>query len=157
MDKLSSLLLALLVPNAAGGIGALATASSMDAWYRKLRKPSWNPPGWVFGPTWTILYTMMGAASWLVSRSDSPHKDRALRLYWLQLGLNTLWSVIFFGLRRVDVALVEIAALWGLILATLTSFYRVRPLAGLLLVPYQLWTSFAAILNREIWRLNRRR
>ncbi|NPV07371.1 MAG: tryptophan-rich sensory protein [Anaerolineae bacterium] len=157
MDKLPTLLLALLVPNAAGGIGALATASSVDTWYRGLRKPSWNPPGWVFGPAWTILYTMMGAASWLVSRSDSPHKDRALRLYGLQLSLNILWSVIFFGLRRVDLALVEIAALWGLILATLTSFYRVRPLAGLLLVPYQLWTSFAAVLNYELWRLNHRR
>lgn len=156
MSKAVSLLLSVLIPNAAGGVGALATASSVNTWYRGLRKPSWNPPGWLFGPVWTLLYTMMGVASWLVSRSHSPRKERALRLYGIQLGLNTLWSVIFFGLRRLDLALVEIVPLWGAILATLTSFYQLNPVAGLLLVPYQLWTTFAAALNFEVWRLNRR-
>jgi tryptophan-rich sensory protein len=156
MSQALSLVLALLVPNAAGGVGALATASSVNTWYRDLRKPSWQPPGWLFGPVWTTLYTLMGIASWLVSRSRSPRKERALRLYGWQLGLNTLWSVLFFGLRRPDLALVEIVPLWGSILATLTNFYRVNPVAGLLLLPYQLWTTFATALNFAIWRLNRR-
>jgi translocator protein len=164
-----SLALALLIPQLAGGLGAVATASSVPTWYRTIRKPSWNPPSWVFGPVWTMLYLLMGFASWLVwrrsreeRRTDSPlappedpEEREALVLYGAQLAFNSLWSVIFFGLRSIGGALAEIVLLWGLILATVLRFYRLRPAAGLLLLPYLAWSSFATVLNAAIWRLNR--
>jgi translocator protein len=155
--KWLSLLAALVIPQIAGGVGAVATASSVATWYQKLKKPAWNPPGWLFGPVWTLLYLAMGFASWLVWQRGR-EEDRPVRgelgLYGAQLGLNLLWSVLFFGRRRVDWALAEIGLLWAAILATLARFYRVRPAAGLLLLPYQLWTTFAAVLNAAVWRLN---
>lgn len=153
-----ALVLALVLPQIVGGLGAVATASSVSTWYRRLRKPSWNPPRWLFGPVWTLLYLAMGAASWLVWRRRREAGQPAgleLGLYGTQLGLNLLWSVLFFGRRRLDWALAEIGLLWAAILATLVTFYRAEPLAGLLLVPYQLWTTFAAALNAAVWRLNR--
>jgi len=149
---------ALAIPQIIGGLGAIATASSVRSWYQKLRKPSWTPPSWVFGPAWTTLYLLMGLSSWLVWRhkreTGEPVKAESA-LYGTQLGLNLLWSVLFFGLRRVDLALAEVAVLWAAILGTLVRFAQVRPAAGLLLVPYQAWTSFAAALNAAVWRLNR--
>jgi tryptophan-rich sensory protein len=149
---------ALAIPQIVGGLGAVATVSSVSTWYKKLRKPSWTPPSWVFGPAWTTLYLLMGLASWLVLRrkqeDDEPVTTEAA-LYGTQLGLNLLWSILFFGLRRVDLALAEIAALWAAILATLVRFARARPASGLLLVPYLAWTTFAAALNAAVWRLNR--
>jgi benzodiazapine receptor len=149
---------ALALPQIVGGLGAVATTSSVSTWYKKLRKPSWTPPSWVFGPAWTTLYLLMGLASWLVLRrkqeDDEPVTTEAA-LYGTQLGLNLLWSILFFGLRRVDLALAEIAALWAAILATLVRFAKVRPVSGLLLVPYLAWTTFAAALNAAVWRLNR--
>jgi translocator protein len=125
------------------------------AWYQALEKPPWTPPGWLFGPVWTILYAMMGVAAWLVWRergfSGAP---AALGLFLLQLVLNAAWSWLFFGLRRPDLAALEILILWAAIAATIVAFWRVRPLAGWLLVPYLLWVSFAAALNVAIWRLN---
>lgn len=148
------------LPLAVGMLGAIATASSVSSWYRRLRKPSFNPPDQIFGPVWTILYILMGAASWLVWRrgreaGTGRQSQRALQLYGVQLGLNLLWSVVFFGLRRIEAGVGVIALLWGAILATLARFYRLDPVAGWLLVPYQLWTTFAGVLNVSIWRLNR--
>lgn len=124
-------------------------------WYAELRKPSWNPPGWVFGPVWTVLYVLMGAAAWLVWRkagiSGAPV---ALGIFVAQLVLNGLWSYLFFGLHRPGAALIDIVALWLLILATLVLFWRVRPLSGSLLIPYLLWVGFASALNYQLWRLN---
>lgn len=167
-----TLLIALLIPFTAATIGSVATNRSLFGWYRWLRKPTWNPPAWVFGPVWTTLYGLMGLASWLVWRrgelsvEEETAQDRhashaevrgALIFYGLQLVLNSLWSVIFFGLRRIDLALIEVVALWATLLVTLTRFYRIQPLAGLLLAPYQLWVTFATLLNLRIWQLNRRR
>jgi len=161
---------ALAVPFVAAAIGGRATGKSVNTWYRTLRKPAWNPPGWVFGPVWTVLYTMMGIASWQVWRSGNgptledntlvePAKKRvvngALALYGVHLGFNVFWSVLFFGQRNIKWALAEIFVLWALIAATLVRFYRIKPEAGLLLVPYLLWSTFAAVLNATIWRMNR--
>ncbi len=156
-----ALVLALIIPQIVGGLGAVATASSVSTWYQGLHKPRWTPPGWLFGPVWTLLYLAMGAASWLVWRRRREAGRPAtleLGLYGSQLGLNLLWSILFFGRRRLDWALAEIGLLWAATprgVATLATFYRAEPLAGLLLVPYQLWTTFAAALNAAVWRLNR--
>ena len=166
-----SLLLALAAPFTAALIGNLATGRFRSGWYRNLKKPSWNPPSWLFGPVWTVLYALMGIASWLVWREGEPtgwlrfvtpwrhpqgkEVKGALRLYGIHLGFNALWSVLFFGRHRIGLALAEVTVLWALILSTLVRFARIRPLAGLLLVPYQLWVTFATILNFRIWQLNR--
>jgi tryptophan-rich sensory protein len=172
MNKWIGLILSLAIPQAVGLLGALATATSVSTWYRRIRKPSWNPPGKVFGPVWTILYLLMGTAAWLVwqsgqngpqvqgerlvgSKEVKQQARSALAVYGIQLGFNLLWSLIFFGKRRIDWALIEIAALWVLILETMRRFFRLNPLAGALLVPYQLWTTFAGILNAVVWWMNR--
>lgn len=166
---LLSLAAAIVLPQLAGGIGAIATASSVSTWYKDLKKPSWNPPSWVFGPVWTALYAMMGLAAWLVWRRSgeaapedeplalpkTPERREALSLWSGQLALNTLWSVIFFGLRSLGGAVAEIAVLWTAIAATAVRFYRIKPAAGLLLVPYLAWSTFASVLNATVWRMNR--
>lgn len=123
------------------------------AYYRSLRRPSWAPPTWLFGPAWTILYALMGVAAWLVSRR--PGADGALRLFGIQLALNAAWTPIFFGLRARGPAMVEIAALWLAVAATTVAFLGRRTVAGVLLLPYLGWVTFAAALNWEIWRRNR--
>jgi translocator protein len=156
--KWIGLAVSLVVPLAAGGIGAVPTMRAIPGWYRTLRKPSWTPPGWVFGPVWNVLYLMMGFAAWLVWRRDVEDQRRrpALVLFGIQLAFNSLWSLIFFGLRSPGLALAEIVVLWRLILETAIRFHRIRPLAGLLLLPYLLWSTFATGLNAAIWWLNRK-
>ncbi len=139
----------------AGVLGGIATESGMASWYQSLRKPTWNPPSWVFSPVWTTLYLMMGTAAWLVWRARGFAGAKSeLRLFGAQLVLNALWSFLFFGLRAPLLALVELLVLMGLVLATLIAFWRVRPLAGALLVPYLAWVGFAAVLNATLWRMN---
>lgn len=145
---------------AAAGIGGLSTARAIPSWYRSLRKPGWNPPDAVFGPVWTVLYTCMAAAAWLVHRGMSrplhaTASRTALRLWWLQLGLNLGWSLAFFGWRRPGWGLVVIAMLEVAIIATTLAAARVSRLAAALLTPYALWTAFASALNLRIWQLNR--
>ncbi|MDD3178827.1 MAG: tryptophan-rich sensory protein [Opitutaceae bacterium] len=127
-----------------------------DAWYALLQKPSWNPPGWVFGPVWTALYILMGVAAWLVWRRGGfrVHR-RPLGLFLIQLALNALWTPLFFGLHSPALAFVDIVALWLAIVATLAAFRSIHRGAALLLTPYLAWVSFAAILNFTIWQLNR--
>ncbi len=140
---------------AVGGIGSIFTASSVTSWYPTLRKPAWRPPAAVFGPVWTTLYILMGIAAWLVwRRRDTANTRPALYLFAIQLAFNLAWSGIFFGLRAPGAAFAEIVILWGLVLATLIAFWRVRPIAGLLLLPYLLWTTYASALNFAIWRMN---
>jgi benzodiazapine receptor len=159
--SIPGLIAALLLPNVIGVtvVSALgAIGKSAGSWYPSLRKPTWSPPGWLFGPAWTVLYLMMGFASWRIwrNRDDQPELTRsALHWYGIQLGLNASWSVIFFGARLPALALLEILALWGAILATLVEFSRIDRLAAMLLVPYQLWVTFATALNAAIWWLNR--
>jgi benzodiazapine receptor len=135
-------------------IGGLATASSVTSWYVGLNKPSFNPPNWVFGPAWTALYILMAVAAWRVWRRGAGRASAALGLYAVQLALNGAWSVIFFGLRQPALALADISALLVLILAAAVAFWRIDRGAGLMMIPYIAWVSFALALNLEIWRLN---
>lgn len=139
---------------AVSAFGALATLQA-GPFYNQLIQPSWAPPSWLFGPVWTTLYTMMAIAAWLVWRSGGFRSNRtALSLFLVQLGLNGIWSWIFFTWNLGLAALADIILLWFLIAATLVTFRRVRPLAGILLIPYLLWVGFAAALNYALWQLN---
>jgi tryptophan-rich sensory protein len=124
-------------------------------WYAALKKPAWNPPGWIFGPVWTALYTMMAVAAWLVWRRGGwKEQRRPLLIFLSQLALNALWTPLFFGLHRPGVAFAEIVLLWLAIVATVAAFRPVNRGAAWLLVPYLAWVSFAAVLNGTLWRLN---
>jgi len=128
---------------------------STGSWFTALNKPAWNPPGSVFGPVWSLLYAMMAVAAWLVWREGGwKAQRRALGLFLLQWLFNALWTPLFFGLHRPGLAFAEIVALWLALAVTLIAFSRVRKAAGLLLMPYLAWVSFAAVLNFAIWRLN---
>jgi translocator protein len=154
--RLPRLLGSLLLPAIAAAVGGAATSRSVDSWYRSLRKPSFNPPSSVFGPVWTVLYILMGIADHLVDISgEGEGQTHARRLYRLQLGLNSGWSALFFGLRSPGLALIEIVALWTAIVMTIRAFRAHSGVAALLLVPYLLWTTFAAVLNAAIWWKNR--
>jgi tryptophan-rich sensory protein len=151
--QIASLVAWLLVSFAPGWIGSHFMPGE---WYRALQKPSFNPPGYLFAPVWTLLYILMGIAAWLVwKRAGFAGARIALILFVAQLILNGLWSWLFFGLQRPGVALIDILLLWGLIIATIVSFWQKSAPAGMLLLPYIAWVSFASLLNFEIWRLNR--
>lgn len=146
----------IVICQAAGIIGSIFTAQSVATWYTTLHKPSFSPPNWLFAPVWITLYTMMGIALYLVWRksesTDIP--SVVFILFAVQLVLNALWSFIFFGLRSPFWGFVEITMLWLAILAVILLFWKFSRYAALLLVPYLLWVSFAAILNFSLWRLN---
>ncbi|MBX3381484.1 MAG: tryptophan-rich sensory protein [Phycisphaeraceae bacterium] len=128
---------------------------SVDGWYTTLNKPSWNPPSWLFGPVWSLLYIMMAVAAWLVWRKGGWAAQRwPLSLFLVQWLLNALWTPLFFGMHQLGASLVEIVLLWLAIAATIHAFWRVSKPAGWLLVPYLAWVSFATFLNFTIWRLN---
>jgi tryptophan-rich sensory protein len=149
---LVGLLVWIVVSFAPGAVGGRFLPGE---WYRALDKPPWTPPGWVFGPAWTLLYLSMGVAAWLVWRERGWQRAALpLAVYGVQLVLNGLWSWLFFGLRRPDLALADIVALWAAIATTIVTFWGVRPLAGAILLPYLAWVSFATALNASIWRRN---
>jgi tryptophan-rich sensory protein len=144
----------LLLCFAVASLGALASVNAVG-FYAQLVQPSWAPPAWVFGPAWSLLFTLMAFAAWLAGRGHhSAGRTRALALFVLQLALNALWSWLFFAWHRGGWAFFEVLVFWAAILATLLSFWRRRPLAGMLLLPYIAWVSFAAVLNATLWRLN---
>jgi tryptophan-rich sensory protein len=154
--RLLPLGLFLLLAFAAAAMGALATATSVETWYPTLRKPSWNPPSWVFGPVWTLLYILMAVATWRAwSVGDALAARRTASLYSAQLTLNALWSILFFGMRRPDIALAEIIVLWAVLIVILVRFWRLDRVAAALWLPYLGWVTFAAVLNGAIWSLNR--
>ena len=139
----------------AGLIGPRFTGPAVASWYAETNKPVWTPPNVLFGPVWSALYLMMGVAAWLVWRKVGfSGASAAMVLFWLQLIANAAWSWIFFGLHRFDLAFIEIVVLWALILATLIAFWRHDTTAGLLMLPYLVWVSYASALNFAIWRLN---
>ena len=144
----------LLITAAAAALGSIASVQAAE-FYRQLMRPDWAPPGWLFGPVWALLYVLMAVAAWLVWREREAKATRlALSLYVVQLAANALWSWLFFAWHRGLLAFADIVLLWTLILATLVTFWRIRPLAGALLIPYLLWVSFATALNLRIWQLN---
>ncbi len=158
------LIISVVLPIGGGFASAIGTMESVRSdWYKKeLKKPSWNPPNWIFGPVWTSLYFMIGLASYRVYQQSSQNfffdtisNSTALQLYLGQLGLNFLWSHIFFNMRNLGLASLEIGTMWVAIVLTIKEFYEVDPIASYLMVPYLLWVSFASFLTMTIWNLNR--
>ncbi|MBU1448805.1 tryptophan-rich sensory protein [Patescibacteria group bacterium] len=156
-NDIIKLLAAIIVSEGAGIIGSLFTTPSIPTWYASLAKPALNPPSWVFAPVWTTLFAFMGIAAFLVWRKGLERKDVriALSVFALQLVLNTLWSILFFGFHTPLLALIEIVALWCAIAVTIGAFHRISQPAAYLLVTYLLWVSFATYLNAALWALNR--
>ena len=135
------------------GAAAFGAQFMPGPWYAELVKPAWTPPNWIFGPVWTALYVMIALSAWLVWRAE-PRFGLPLGLWFAQLGLNTIWSWLFFGLERPGLAAIDIVVLLATIVATAYVFARVSRTAALLLLPYALWVGFASALNVAIWRLN---
>ena len=135
--------------------GGLLTSMSVREWYPTITKPSWNPPGWIFGPVWTALYLAMAVAGWLIWRQRLLQNiGPAMALFGIQLFLTLLWSALFFAMRNPMLAFFEVVLLWVAILLTTIAFWRIRPAAGILFFPYLAWVGFAAMLNFWIWRMN---
>ena len=139
-----------------GFTSGIATASGMNGWFDTLQKPFFNPPSWVFGPAWTTLYILMGIGLYLILQTPaSEMRKGALTIFGVQLFLNFSWSFLFFYFHRTDIALIEIALLWGCILNMIIRFHKLSPTAALLQLPYLAWVSFASFLNAAFWYLNR--
>lgn len=136
-----------------GFLAGQVTTPNIPTWYAGLAKPSFNPPNWIFAPVWTALYILMAVAAWRVWRI-SGWQSNGLALWLIQLTLNVAWSFLFFGAHNPGVALADLAVLWLAIIATIAVFWRADRLAGILLVPYLAWVSFAGVLNYWIWQLN---
>ena len=156
MKSITKLIISILIPLAVGAVSGLFTASSVNDWFKTLNKPWFNPPSWLFAPVWTILYIMMGIAFYIIWNSHSKLEKRynGYTYYWLQLGLNFLWSFLFFYYKRPDLALIDIILLFIMIASTIFSFRKISKTAAWLLAPYLCWVAFATALNFEIWRLN---
>jgi len=150
------LLTSVLLCQLAGAIGSVFTVSSLENWYLLLEKPAFTPPSWVFFPAWVTLYTLMGISFYLVWEKglERPGVKMALLVFGIQLGLNALWSFLFFGLKSPYYAFVEIILLWLAIFLTILKFREISKIASYLLLPYILWVSFAMLLNYYIWILN---
>lgn len=156
VEKIFLLVFSLLVCQFAGFVGSLFTTPFIDTWYAELVKPSFNPPNWVFAPVWTVLFLLMGVSLYLVLRKVVMGKKAgvALWIFGIQLVVNALWSIIFFGLQEPFLAFLELIVLWGFIVLTIWQFAKISKVAAWLLVPYLLWVSFAGVLNYSIWILN---
>ena len=155
MHKTLQFFLCLLSPFVVGTISGIATANNINNWYANLIKPSFNPPNYLFGPVWTLLYLLMGISFYLILNSSTKTKRaNAIKLFWIQLFLNFIWSFLFFQFHFLGIALIEIGFMWISILLMITSFYTLNKTAALLQLPYLLWVSFASLLNASIWFLN---
>jgi benzodiazapine receptor len=152
------LIVSIVACEGAGGIGAVFTTPAIPSWYKSLKKPSFTPPNAAFGPVWITLYLLMAVAVFFVWRQglNHPGVTVAFIVFWVQLILNILWSVVFFGRKLLFGGLVVILLLWLAILASIILFFGVSVVAGGLLIPYIIWVSIAANLNLQVWRLNRK-
>lgn len=155
------LIISLSLPQLAGLVGSVFTTSAIPVWYAGLQKPSFNPPSWVFGPVWILLYFLMGISVYLVWSSYSNVSDGqskkvkdALWFFWVHLFFNAIWSIIFFGMQNLGLAFVDIVIIWFLIIVLMVNFWGINRWSTYLLIPYFLWVSFASVLNYFIWRLN---
>jgi tryptophan-rich sensory protein len=153
---IAKLIVSIVACQCAGIIGSIFTTPAIPTWYATLEKPSFTPPNWLFAPAWITLFLLMGIAAFLIWRQGLEQKEvkTALIIFLVQLVLNALWSVIFFGLQSPLYGMVVILALWVAILLTILRFFKLSTAAGALLLPYILWVSFAAVLNISIWILN---
>jgi tryptophan-rich sensory protein len=154
---MKTLLLSIFVCLAAGFIGTLFTTPAIPTWYASLNKPFFSPPNWVFAPVWTTLYILMGVSLNLIWTAKSKKSERkiGLKFFWIQLVLNSLWSIVFFGLKSPVMAFIVIVLLWIFIFLTIKNFLKISKTAGLLLLPYIVWVSFASVLNLAIVLLNK--
>ncbi len=158
MNKVTILKLVVSIglPLAIGAIAGLFTAKAVPEWYASLNQPSFNPPNWVFGPVWTALYILMGISLFLVWKLDSsPERNLAMLVFMVQLILNFGWSFLFFYFKMIGFALFEIILLWGSIVFMLLLFYKIKPMAAYINIPYLLWVTFATVLNAAYYFLNR--
>lgn len=155
MKKYQKLIVSLLIPLLIGFAGSLITSSSLDTWYPNLNKPAFNPPNWLFAPAWTTLFILIGLAFYLVWKDNFGGSYKLpVFIYFSQLILNFLWSMLFFGLKNPLAAFIEIIILWFFILINIIIFYKISKVAGILLIPYICWVSFASVLNYYIFILN---
>jgi tryptophan-rich sensory protein len=157
MDKsiLFKLVVSLILPLSLGSIAGIFTAEAVPEWYATLNRPSFNPPNWLFGPVWTVLYILLGISFFLIwKRPASKERNVAILAFFLQLFLNFVWSFIFFYFNMIGFALVEIILLWISIVIMLVLFYRIKPLASFINIAYLLWVTFATILNASYFILN---
>jgi tryptophan-rich sensory protein len=149
-------LISILLPLSLGAIAGMFTSQSVPEWYATLNRPSFNPPNWIFGPVWTTLYILMGISFFLVWKQEaSKVRNRAILIFLLQLMLNFAWSFIFFYFNMIGLALVEIILLWISIVLMLVVFYKIKPIASYINIPYLLWVTFATVLNAGYFFLNR--
>jgi len=155
-NKFQKFLASILICLAAGFLGSLFTTTGVGSWYATLEKPTFNPPNWLFGPVWTMLYILMGISLYLIWQKGLKKKELrfAFGIFILQLLFNLWWSVIFFGLNNPGLAFVDIVVLWFMIVFVIYLFYEIRKISAWLLVPYLAWVSFALVLNYCIWVLN---
>jgi benzodiazapine receptor len=156
-NNTTKLVVSIVACLAAGAIGSIFTRSAIPTWYATLQKPFFSPPNWLFAPVWTLLYILMGIAAFLVWRKGLENRQVriALIVFLIQLILNALWSVVFFGLESPLSGLIVISILWVAILVTVIKFFKTSRVASMLMWPYLLWVTFAAVLNASIWLLNR--
>jgi translocator protein len=150
-----ALIICIVIPMAAGALSGIATSGNIESWYAHINKPSFNPPNWIFGPVWTLLYFLMGISLFLVWKSAAgKNRTEALLIFFIQLILNFAWSFLFFQFRMISFALIEILVIWFLIILMIITFLKVNKTAALIQVPYLLWVSYASILNGAILYLN---
>lgn len=150
------LVLFIIIAQMAGFIGSLFTADSVDTWYKEISRPSFTPPDWLFAPVWITLYVLMGISAFLIWKKGANKKEvkAALIIFFIQLVLNSLWSIIFFGFHLTLIAFIEIILLWVAILFMVIKFYSISKAASLIQIPYLLWVSFASVLNFSFVALN---
>jgi tryptophan-rich sensory protein len=155
MSLQSSILGAIAAFGLTFGAAFVGSRFRVDEWYTELKKPSWNPPNWVFGPVWSLIYLLIAISAWLVWKNEGfLTVVLASIVFLLQIVLNAAWSWLFFGLHEVGYAFIEIVILWMAILVNIILFWKIYPPSGILLLPYLAWVTFASVLNYTIWRLN---
>lgn len=150
------LILTIAISHLAGVIGTIFTMPAIPSWYASLQKPFFSPPSWIFAPVWLALYTLMGISAYLIWINGLDRKEvkTALAIFGAQLVLNTLWSIVFFGMHSIFAGLLTIILLWILIALTIFEFYKISKTSAWLLIPYIFWVSFAAVLNYSLWAIN---
>jgi len=154
IKSIPKLIVSLAIPQLAGAIGSLFTMDSISSWYTTLAKPEFTPPNYVFGPVWITLYFLMGISLYVVWTSDRLKSRTPLIIFGVQMFLNSIWSIVFFGLESPPFGLLVIVTLWGTIALTILSFWKMSKLAAYMLLPYIAWVSIATYLNYGIWVLN---
>ncbi len=154
--NIGKLLISIILPLSIGAIAGLFTARAIPEWYASLNQPSFNPPNWIFGPVWTTLYLIMGISFFLIWKLEYGKKrNQAIVIFMVQLILNFCWSFFFFYFKMIGLALIDILALWTMIIVMLVKFYKLKPIAAIINIPYLLWVTFATALNLAYFFLNR--